>query len=214
MEFDFSSLPPRERYAILTSVVVPRPIAFVTTVDEAGVPNAAPYSFFNAMGSDPPIVALGIGDRSPGVPKDTAANILATNEFVVNVVVEAIAEQMNLAATDFPKGMDELAAVGLTAVASKAVKPPRIAESPVSLECRHVQTLTIGRNRVVIGEVLHVHIADELLDERRRVKPGALPAVGRLQSPGWYCNTRDQFEIDRLSYEQFVNKSGNAERRK
>jgi flavin reductase (DIM6/NTAB) family NADH-FMN oxidoreductase RutF len=110
MDFDFDALPARDRYALLTAVVVPRPIAFVTTVDAAGRINAAPFSFFNAMGSDPPVVVLGIGDREPGVPKDTAANIRASRQFVVNVVVESIAEQMNLCATDFPAGMDELSA--------------------------------------------------------------------------------------------------------
>jgi len=204
MEFDFTNLPGRDVYALLTAVVIPRPIAFVTTVDARGNVNAAPFSFFNAIGSSPPIIVLGIGDRAAGVPKDTAANIIANKEFVVNVVVDEIAEQMNLTATDFPTGVDELQAVGLTVAVSRTVKPPRIAQSPVNMECREVSTTIIGHNRVIIGQILHLHVNDELLDARNRVKPGALKAVGRLQSPGWYCHTHDQFELDRLSYEQFL----------
>ncbi len=206
MDYNFDELPPRDRYALLTAVVVPRPIAFVTTIDTAGNINAAPFSFFNAMGSDPAIVMLGIGDREPGVPKDTAANILATGEFVVNVVTEAIVEPMNLAATDFPAGMSELAHVGLKTTPSLRVKPPRIAESPVNMECRFLDRLEYGRNRVIVGKVLHLHVRDELLDDRKRIKPGALDAIGRLQSPGAYSRTRDQFDLERLTYEQFLNR--------
>lgn len=204
MEFDFDALPARERYALLTAVVVPRPIALVTTVDAAGRVNAAPYSFFNAMGSDPPVVVLGIGDREPNVPKDTAANIRATGHFVVNVVVESIVEQMNLTATDFPTGVDELAAVGLTTLPGLRVRPPRIAESPVHLECRELSTTTFGRNRIIVGQVIHLHVADHLLDDRHRLRPGALHAVGRMQSPSLYTRTRDTFDLDRLTYEQFL----------
>jgi flavin reductase (DIM6/NTAB) family NADH-FMN oxidoreductase RutF len=206
MEFNFDDLPARERYALLTAVVVPRPIALVTTVDAGGRLNAAPFSFFNAMGSDPPVVVLGIGDRERGVPKDTAANIRATGEFVVNIVVEAIAEQMNLTATDFPAGLNELTAVGLTTVPSVRVRPPRVAESPVNLECRELSTIEFGRNRIIVGQVLHLHANDDLLDSRGRVKPGALHAIGRMQSPGAYTRTRDQFHLDRLTYEQFLNR--------
>jgi flavin reductase (DIM6/NTAB) family NADH-FMN oxidoreductase RutF len=204
MHFDFEALPPRDRYKLLISVVVPRPIALVTSLDDAGVVNAAPFSFFNALGSDPPIVVVAPGDRSPGDPKDTARNICESGEFVVNLVDEAMAEPMNICAIDFPFGMSELAASGLTTLPSIGVLPPRIAESPVNLECRQHTTLQIGRNRVVIGEVLHLHIRDELIDaEKMYVHTHRMRAIGRMHGGGWYSKTSDLFEIPRLTYEQW-----------
>src|SRR5690349_17156677 len=127
MIFDMDQVSARDRYKLLTGVVVPRPIALVTTLDSAGGINAAPFSFFNAMGADPPLVVLGVGNRSREEPKDTAKNIRAGRDFVVNLVSEEIAERMNITAVDFPHGTDELAAAGLTAAPSHRVKPPRVA---------------------------------------------------------------------------------------
>src|SRR3954447_6837487 len=143
MEFDLKELRPSDRYKLLAGVVVPRPIALVTTLDPEGRANAASFSFFNVMGSDPPLVALGIGDRASGGPKDTARNIALTKHFVVNLVDESLAEGMNVCAVDFPVGVDELRAAGLTCAPSVLVPPPRVAESPVHLECREVATLEI-----------------------------------------------------------------------
>jgi flavin reductase (DIM6/NTAB) family NADH-FMN oxidoreductase RutF len=200
MTFDFSTIPASARYKLLTSVVIPRPIAFVTTTDRDGVVNAAPFSFFNCFGSDPAIVAIGIGDREPGVPKDTAANIAATGEFVVNLVTEAIVNQMNLCATDFPAGTDELKETGLTAVASRFVRPPRIGESPVGMECRHHQTLTIGSNRMIVGEVVAMHVDDDLVDPKNFHVAQDLHAIGRLGSPDRYTRTDDQFGLRRVAF--------------
>jgi flavin reductase (DIM6/NTAB) family NADH-FMN oxidoreductase RutF len=154
------------------------------------------------MGADPPLVVLGIGDRSRGEPKDTAKYIRAGREFVVNVVTEEIAEQMNVTACDFPVGVDELAQAGLTGVPSHVVKPPRVGESPVNMECREVSTTEIGRNRIILGEVLCMHVRDDLVDaEKFYVHTERLHAVGRMHAPGWYTKTREMFEMERPVYE-------------
>ncbi len=185
-------------YPILASLVTPRPIALVTTLGEDGVINAAPFSFFNLLGANPPICAFSPADRENGVPKDTALNIRATHEFVVNLVDEAIAEKMNLCAAALPYGQSELAHAGLTAAPSTTVKPPRLAEAPASLECVEWGTLQVGGNRVVIGLIKRLHLRDELFDaEKRRVRSEKLKTIGRMASPHWYCKTTDRFEMIR-----------------
>jgi flavin reductase (DIM6/NTAB) family NADH-FMN oxidoreductase RutF len=200
MDFDLHRLAPRDRHKLLISVVVPRPIAFTTTLDAEGRLNAAPFSFFNLMGSDPPVVVFAPGDRPDGTPKDTALNVRATQAFVVNIVDEALAEAMNVAATAFPPGTNELDEAGLTTLPSVQVAVPRIAEAPVSLECREVMTVQVGRTRIVHGEVLHLHLRDDLLDpERMYVHTDRLHAIGRMHGGGWYTRTRDLFQLPRLS---------------
>lgn len=187
-----------DAYTILAGLVTPRPIALVTTQDAEGRVNAAPFSFFNVLGDEPPIVGICPGDRSPGVPKDTARNIRSTQEFVVNLVDEAIAAQMNLCAAALPPGEDELKHAGLTTAPSLVVRPPRIEEAPASLECRCHSIIEIGQNRLIIGEVLRVHVRDGILDpDTFLVKPGAWAPLGRMQSPHWYCRTADVFEMKR-----------------
>jgi len=198
MELDLTGPLRDDAYMILAGLVTPRPIALTTTIDLEGRVNAAPFSFFNVLGDSPPIVGLCPGDRSPGVPKDTAQNIRLTQEFVVNLVDEAIAEKMNLCAASLPPGEDELLHAGLTAVPSGVVRPPRIAEAPASLECRCHSILEIGGNRLVIGEVLRVHVRDGILDpETWLVDPAAYHPIGRMQAPHWYARTRDMFELRR-----------------
>ncbi len=187
------------RYKLLTSSVVPRPIALVTTVDELGRVNAAPFSYFNLMGASPPVVALGINSRRSGEPKDTLRNILANGEFVVNLVNEEMAQQMNGCATDLPPGEDELEMVGFGRTDSIAVRPPRVSEAPVSLECRSSHTLDVGSGRhIVIGTILHFHIKDEFFDpERAYVLADKMKLIARMHGRSWYSTTRDLFEIDR-----------------
>lgn len=198
MELDLEGKFAARAYPILASLVVPRPIALVTTLSADGKINAAPFSFFNVMGANPPIVAFAPGDRDDGTPKDTARNVRATHEFVVNLVDEAIAEKMNLCAASLPFGENELAHAGLTATPSSVVKPPRIAEAPVSLECTEWGTLQIGGNRVVIGLVKRIQLRDELFDaEKQRIHSDKLHLIGRMASPHWYCKTRDRFEMIR-----------------
>lgn len=200
MEFDFARLAQSERYKILAAVVVPRPIAWVTTIDPAGLVNVAPFSFFNAMGSEPPIVALGISRRPGGEAKNTFRNISETGEFVVNLVTYAARESMNHTAAEHPPGVSELEAVGLESTPSVAVRPPRLALSPVHLECRRAAIVEVGRNRVVIGEVLHAHVADEYYDRvRGHVATDRLDLIARMHGRGWYARTTDLFDMPRTA---------------
>ena len=185
-------------YTILASLVTPRPIALVTTISADGKVNAAPFSFFNLMGANPPICAFAPGNREDGTPKDTARNVRSTHEFVVNLVDEAIAEAMNQCAASLPFGESELTRAGLTAAPSSVVKPPRIAEAPASLECVEWGTLQIGGNRVVIGLIKRLHLRDELFDvQTKRIRTEKLLTIGRMASPHWYCKTSDRFEMKR-----------------
>ncbi len=185
-------------YKLLASLVVPRPIALVTTIDREGRVNAAPFSFFNAFGSKPPIVGFAPGDREPGIPKDTARNIRETGQFVVNLVDESIAQAMSDCSAELPHGQSELEHAGLTPVPCHASKAPRIAEAPVSLECREWGTLRIGQNRLVIGIVDHLHAREGVIaPATNRVVPENFPAIGRMHGADGYCHTRDFFKIDR-----------------
>jgi len=198
MELDLEGQFADRAYPILASLVVPRPIALVRTISPDGKVNAAPFSFFNVLGADPPILAVAPGNRDDGTPKDTARNIRLTHEFVVNLVDETIAEAMNKCAAPLPYGEDELPHAGLHSTLSSVVRPPRILESPVSLECKEWGTLHIGDNRVVIGLVKRVHLREGLFDiEKKRVRSDELFLIGRMASPHWYCRTRDRFEMIR-----------------
>lgn len=204
MNFEMKNLAPRDRYKLLVSSVVPRPIALVTSLGENGVVNAAPYSFFNVMGSDPPIIAFAPGDIAPGTPKDTARNIALNGEWVVNLVDEDLAQAMNICATDFPPTISEIAAAQLATAPSLQVLAPRIEAAPVSLECVQHTTLQIGRNRIVIGEVVQLYIRDELIDtEKLHVRTEQMHLIGRMHGGGWYAKTSDLFEIPRLDYEDW-----------
>jgi flavin reductase (DIM6/NTAB) family NADH-FMN oxidoreductase RutF len=198
MELDLENEFRDRAYQLLASLVTPRPIALVTTLGSDNAVNAAPFSFFNLLGAGPPILGVCPGDRDDGVPKDTARNIRSNHEFVVNLVDEALAEQMNKCAASLPYGVNELEHAGLTVAASKVVKPPRIAEAPASLECVEWGTLQIGDNRVVIGLIKHLHVRDDLLDSvTKRIRSDKLHIIGRMASPHWYCRTRDRFEMIR-----------------
>ncbi len=198
MELDLEGEYADRAYAVLASIVVPRPIALVTTLSPDGKINAAPFSFFNLMGSSPPILAVAPGARVDGTPNATAKNIRLTHEFVVNLVDESIAEAMNKCAATLPYGENELLSAGLTSTASSVVKPPRIVEAPASLECKEWGTLQIGNNRVVIGLIRRLHLRDELYDlENKRVHSEKLAMIGRMASPHWYCHTTDRFEMIR-----------------
>jgi len=198
MELDLENEFKDRAYALLASLVTPRPIALVTSLGPDGVVNAAPFSFFNLLGAKPPILGFCPGDRENGTPKDTALNIRATHEFVVNLVDENIAEAMNQCAASLPYGESELDRAGLHAAPSSVVKPPRIAEAPASLECKEWGTLQIGGNRLVIGLIVRLHVRDELFDaEKRRIHVEKLTTIGRMASPHWYCRTTDRFEMKR-----------------
>ncbi|WP_202842540.1 flavin reductase family protein [Luteimonas saliphila] len=202
MQFDMRALPLLARYKIINSTVTPRPIAWVTTLSPDGVGNTAPYSFFNAVGDDPPMLVLGLLKHPvTGQMKDTARNIMATGEFVVNLVSESDAERMNLCSVDAPAEVDEAARAGLEMLPSSAVKPPRIASSPVGFECRKLAALDIGpRQTVVLGEILVAHIPDEfVLDpEKLYLDTPAMKLIGRLHGSGWYTRASgDMFKMER-----------------
>ncbi len=205
MMFDFKELPAQDRYKILVSTVVPRPIAWVVTQDSQGLVNAAPYSFFNAFSDDPAVVGIGCGPRE-GVAKDTLANIRATGQFVVCLVPEEQMQAMNVTAVDFPPEVDEIAEAGLTQAKSSKVAPPRIAESPVAFECETYQLVPAGRHTIVLGRILAAHIRDDsVLDAAKRyVDTPKLNLVGRMHGRGWYTKTSDRLEIPRITPEEWA----------
>ncbi len=199
MQLDPSTLSEREQYKLMTGAIVPRPIALVTTLGPLG-PNAAPFSLFNMAGSAPPMVMFSVGNQGDGREKDTIQNLRRFPEFVVHICNEAIAERMNICATDYPTGVNELVKAGLTALPSSKVKPPRIAESPVHMECKVMQIIDAGeRHHVVLGEVVLFHFHDGIVNERLQVDIVKLNPIGRLSGPN-YARLREFFKLQR----QFV----------
>lgn len=198
MEFDLTGEHSNYAYKLLAGLVTPRPIAWVTTLNEDGRVNAAPFSFFNVFGTRPPILGFAPGDKEPGIPKDTARNIRRTGEFVVNLVDEACAERMNLTSSEVAAGVSEIELAELTTEASVSIAVPRIAEAPVALECREWSTLEIGRNRLVIGLIDRIFTQDGVLDpETLLVNPDAFAPIGRMEVPSGYCRTSDRFQMKR-----------------
>lgn len=202
-EFDFAKLSGHDRYKLLIGAVVPRPIAWVTTIDRDGVVNAAPFSFFNCLSADPPILALGVEYRPDGRQKDTGRNIRDTLAFTVNIVSAELVEAMNVTAVPFEPGRDELGAAGLTARPGVRVPCPSIAEAPASFECRHHVTLSIGNSReIILGEVVYAHLRSDTVNERLHVDPVALDAIGRMGGHG-YATTRDLFDLPTMTLDQW-----------
>ncbi|MBO9328790.1 hypothetical protein A6B37_17510 [Achromobacter sp. HZ01] len=200
MHFDFSALPAQTVYNVLTSTVTPRPIAWLTTISGKGVVNAAPFSFFNVMGHQPPTVAIGLMRHANGEFKDSGANIIENCEFVVNLVPESLVRQMNQTCADYPPEVDELAAAGLTARPAIHVRPPLIEGSPVSLECVSQATVVTGpRQIVVIGRVLGAHVDDAYVRDAARghVDTPALGLIARMHGGGWYARSSDLFQLAR-----------------
>ncbi len=202
MLFDFDKISAQDRYKLLASTVVPRPIAWVVSHDENGVLNAAPFSFFNVFSADPPVMVIGIGGRKPGDAKDTGANIRATGEFVINLVSHELAEAMNITAIDFPPEIDEIKTAGLTTLPSTRIKVPRIAESPVAFECVRFQTIDIANDRtLVMARIVAIHVADPFVmnQERCYIDTQKLDLIGRMHGGGGYTTTRDFFDMPRIS---------------
>jgi flavin reductase (DIM6/NTAB) family NADH-FMN oxidoreductase RutF len=207
MHFEMEATPHRQVYNLLIGLVAPRPIAWVTSMDRDGNLNAAPFSAYNYLCTDPPIVALGVTNR-PGpdaVPKDTARNIRRTGEFVINVVTEDLLHQMNITATDFPAGVNELEMAGLTTAPSSIIKVPRIAQAHAALECREFTTTEIGRSRIILGRVVAMYVEDQFIDPAGPyIRADQLHAVGRMNGLGNYALTRDAITtVPRISYEEW-----------
>jgi flavin reductase (DIM6/NTAB) family NADH-FMN oxidoreductase RutF len=206
MLYETATAKPREIYNLLIGLVAPRPIALITSRDEHGQLNAAPFSAYNYLCTDPPIVGIGVTNR-PGTstPKDTAHNIRRTGEFVVNVVTEDLMQQMNICATDFPAGICELDMAGFETEPSTTVKVPRIRNAHAALECVEHTTLEIGRSRIILGRVLAMYIEDRFVDPTGPyIKAEELHAIGRMNGLGSYVKTRDSFlTMPRISYEEW-----------
>lgn len=202
--FDLSKLKPIERYKLLCGIVVPRPIALVTSIDESGRVNAAPFSFFNAFSEDPAQIVLGLQHKAVGNPKDTTRNLSLATEFVVNMVDEGLAETMNLCATDFPPEVSEVEALGIAMLPSMMVKVPRIAAAPFALECRRTVSLAFSATReMLIGEVLAIHGQADLVDPAQfYVDMHKYRPIGRLAGLS-YCRQGEVFDMKRLSYEDW-----------
>lgn len=207
MYFDLESSPHGVAYKLLIGLIAPRPIALITTLDENGRLNAAPFSAFNYFSTDPPIVGIGVANRPDQefVPKDTARNIRRTGEFVINVVTEDIAEKMNLTAIDFPPEVSEVEMAGFGTTPSQAVRVPRLAEAHAALECREHSTLEIGNGRIVLGRVMAAFVEDRYVDPAGPyIKAEELHAIGRMNGLGNYVRTRDAFlKIPRISYAEW-----------
>ncbi len=200
-DFDPARLAPDQQYRLVASTVVPRPIALVTTMG-GGVVNAAPFSFFNMVGVDPPILMISVAPRAGAttaapVMKDTVRNIEAGGEFVVNIVGRAMAEKMNRCAASLAPGRSEIEAAGLRTAPSLKVAPPRLAECPASFECKALHILKLGRkpNTMIVGEVVHFHYRDGLVDADFNVDGAALDAVGRISGRGLYTRLTDVFAM-------------------
>jgi flavin reductase (DIM6/NTAB) family NADH-FMN oxidoreductase RutF len=204
VNFDLEKSPRSHAYKLLVGLVAPRPIALITSMDEEGRLNAAPFSAYNYLCTDPPIVGVGVTNRSNEafVPKDTARNIRRTGEFVVNVVTEDIAAKMNICATDFPEDMSEVDLAGFTTMPSEKIKVPRLAEAHAAMECREFTTMEIGRSRIILGQVVAIYVEDRFIDpEGPFVKAEELHSIGRMNGLGNYVHTRDAFmTIPRISY--------------
>lgn len=196
---DPRELPRSDVTGLINGLVAPRPIAWLSTLDADGLPNLAPFSFFNAFCTAPPTLAIGPGSRQ-GINKDSLRNVRATGEFVVNVVSEALAEQANATSAEFGPTVDEWREAGLTPLESHDVAPARVAESPASFECRVVQIVDLGDDRaptnsIVIGAITRIHVADEAVDGHRP-DPSVLRLVGRMGGDLW-CTACGIFELPR-----------------
>jgi flavin reductase (DIM6/NTAB) family NADH-FMN oxidoreductase RutF len=187
---------PRDRYKILTAFVLPRPIAWVTTLGPTGVVNAAPFSFFNVFGEDPPLIMFAINKRPDGRLKDTWINIQRTNEFVVHIPDEPMAEQMHNSSGDFPPNVSEPDYVGLKLAPSQDVKVPRLADAPWAMECKTWQIINVKEERqLIIGEGTRFHLRDELWDTKAmRIHMDKYHPVGRMFADR-YCRTNDRMDF-------------------
>jgi flavin reductase (DIM6/NTAB) family NADH-FMN oxidoreductase RutF len=211
MDWNIKDLSRHDASKLLHSTIMPRPIAFITTLNADGSVNAAPFSFFNVVCTQPAVVAIGIDGHvsSHDGLKDTSRNIRVNGEFVVNLVDEALVHSIVVCAVDFPPGVDETVEAGLSLEPSVQVKPPRIARSPVQFECRVMQVLPlVGGRAVVLGEIVHIHIRDGIVDERLHVDVDKLNVVGRMHGAGWYARTTDLFQQPRITYADWLADAG------
>ena len=196
MEIPFAKLSSRERYRLMTSLIVPRPIAWVSTIDALGRTNLAPYSFFNALGNSPSVIAFGPGPRRDGSLKDTERAVLETGEFVLNLVEKEQAELMHASAAPYEEGVSEIDVLEIALEPSQVVAAPRVALARVHFECRYHSTVKIEENHIIFGVLEHLHVADALVGpDGEELLLDEINAVGRMQGPGRYCSTKSQFDL-------------------
>jgi flavin reductase (DIM6/NTAB) family NADH-FMN oxidoreductase RutF len=198
---------PMDRYELLLGTILPRPITIVTTLSAGGALNAAPYSLFNVASHDPPVIMIAILPHPEGRLKDTATNIFATREFVVNLVPRMMAEAMNITNLDAPPERNELALAGLEAVPSATIKPPRIATSPVAFECRLLTALSFNSHQAVIfGQVTTAFVSDDVVLDAARciIDTPKLDLFGAMHAARWYCAATDRFEMVRPTWAEWV----------
>lgn len=204
--FDLAAMTKADGYKLLAGVILPRPIAWVVSRDDAGRVNAAPYSFFNIVSSDPPLVAISISAAPDRESKDTLGNIRGMRQFVVNLVPEELAEAMNVTATNAPPGVDETQLAGLELGTCSIVDLPRIAGSPVALECELFQVIEPGgTSTIVLGRIVYAHVREDVFAgpdalTRLHVDPAKMRLIGRMHGGGGYCTTRDVFTIERKNW--------------
>ena len=206
MQIDINALSPAIQYKLLCSTVVPRPIALVTTFSQANGDNAAPFSFFNVMGENPPVMVLGLEvKRHNQALKDTTVNIQETGQFVVHMVDESMAQAMNICAMDFPSGVSEIVEAGLSLTPSSVVRPRRIVEAPVAFECEKMMLLDIGPGRkIAVAKVLKMHIRDGMLDlDTYYINQQNYRPIGRMFGK-LYTTARDCFEMEIPSYAKWM----------
>jgi flavin reductase (DIM6/NTAB) family NADH-FMN oxidoreductase RutF len=207
MLFDFEQMTPMQCFEFLTGTVVPRPIALITSHSPEGLVNAAPYSFFNIMGIDPPVVACTVLPHPDGRMKDTGRNIMSVREFVVNLVSEKMAEAMNVTCIDAPAEVEELTLAGLKTAPSTKLKTPRVEASPVAFECVLHADVPLSANQfIAIGRIVQAHVAEEfVLDTVKHLfDTPALQLIGAMHAAKWYSRTSDQFAMERPTWADWV----------
>ncbi|MGE0430708.1 MAG: flavin reductase family protein [Planctomycetota bacterium] len=203
MRFDPAEMSRDAFYFAMISVIIPRPIAWVSTLSAAGRPNLAPFSFFTGITSDPPSLLINVGTRG-GAAKDTARNILETGQFVVNIVTDALAQQMVQTSGEYGPEVNEFETAGVTPLAAELVMPSRVQESPVSIECELMRCVDVDSvdvpgdisAHIILGRILLIHADESVLGDKGRVDPAKLDAIGRLGGTG-YCRVRDIFQMQR-----------------
>lgn len=209
VDFDLTQMSVRDCYKLVCGIVVPRPIALVTSIDAEGRVNAAPFSFFNVFSDDPVQIVLGLQHKAPAVPKDTTRNLAAARHFVVNMVDEALAPTMNDCAIDFPPDVSEIEALGIATLPGVSIPVPRLADAPFAFECRKTVSLAFSNSReLLIGEVVRIHARPGLVDPQSLyIDTGAYRPIGRLAGVQ-YCRQGEVFEMKRRTYGEWAKTQG------
>ncbi len=198
MDIKVSEIDRKQIYKLMTSTIVPRPIAWISTVSKDGIYNLAPFSYFAGVSSSPPLLMVSIGSKETGDKKDTWKNIEETGEFVVNIVTKELLDKMNISSVAFDAEIDEFEKAGLTPEKSTVVKVPRVKESPINIECKKFEIINIGKMGIVFGEIVNFHIKDELINEKGYVDTTKIDIAGRLGGANYCIISADNtFEIKR-----------------